>query len=100
MLEHDMNIRIIVNIKAWLLDDHPLYDEALGMDAYVRAADDESSQPKGSVGHLPAKSLLWSNAPGEHMTGSYLDFSSKGAVQWWSQHMKQDIVAMNMTGMW
>jgi alpha-glucosidase len=90
-----MNIRIIVNIKPWLLDDHPLYDEALKEDAYVRAAED-APDPNTNV----AKSLLWSNAPGEHMYGSYLDFSSPGAVQWWSRHIKEDIVGANMTGMW
>ncbi|CEL62592.1 alpha-glucosidase [Rhizoctonia solani AG-1 IB] len=94
-LEQEMNIRIIVNIKPWLLDDHPLYDEALKEDAYVRAADD-APDPNTKV----AKSLLWSNAPGEHMYGSYLDFSSPGAVQWWSRHINEDIVGANMTGMW
>ncbi|KAF8685452.1 glycosyl hydrolase 31 family [Rhizoctonia solani] len=94
-LEQEMNIRIIVNIKPWLLDDHPLYDEALKQDAYVRAAED-APDPDIKV----AKSLLWSNAPGEHMYGSYLDFSSPGAVEWWSRHIKEDIVGMNMTGMW
>lgn len=99
-LENEMNIRVIVNIKPWLLDDHPLYDEALGMRAYVHEAEDESSQSTNSAERLPAKSHLWSNGLGEHMPGSYLDFSSKGAVEWWSQHIKQDIVAMNMTAMW
>jgi alpha-glucosidase len=91
-----MNIRIIVNIKPWLLDDHPLYDEALGASAYVGAA----GASEASSASMPAKSILWSNAPGEHMYGSYVDFSSKGAVHWWSQHIKQDIVGANMTGMW
>ncbi|CUA68775.1 hypothetical protein RSOLAG22IIIB_03635 [Rhizoctonia solani] len=93
-LEQEMNIRIIVNIKPWLLDDHPLYEEALKGESYVRAAEDADSD----IG--VAKSLLWSNAPGEHMYGSYLDFSSPGAVEWWSRHIKEDIVGMNMTGMW
>ncbi|KDN45363.1 hypothetical protein RSAG8_04950, partial [Rhizoctonia solani AG-8 WAC10335] len=84
-----------LNIKPWLLDDHPLYEEALKGESYVRAAED-APDPKVKI----AKSLLWSNAPGEHMYGSYLDFSSPGAVQWWSQHIKEDIVGMNMTGMW
>ncbi|CAE6391128.1 unnamed protein product [Rhizoctonia solani] len=94
-LEQEMNIRIIVNIKPWLLDDHPLYDEALKEGAYVRAAED-APDPNTNV----AKSLLWSNAPGEHMYGSYLDFSSPGAAQWWARHIKEDIVGANMTGMW
>ncbi|KAG8732857.1 hypothetical protein FRC11_010456 [Ceratobasidium sp. 423] len=94
-LEQEMSIRIIVNIKPWLLDDHPLYEEALKDDSYVKAAPD-APDPKIKV----AKSLLWSNAPGEHMYGSYLDFSSTGAVEWWSRHIKEDIVGMNMTGMW
>lgn len=90
-----MNVRLIVNIKPWLLDDHPLYDEALKGNAYVQAAPDVSNGKAA-----PAKSILWSNAPGEHMYGSYLDFSSEGAVQWWSQHIKEDLIGMNMTGMW
>ncbi|KAG9127037.1 hypothetical protein FRC07_000922 [Ceratobasidium sp. 392] len=95
-LEHDMGIRIIANIKAWLLDDHPLYDEALGTGAYVQAASDG----KDAGQSRPAKSILWSGPPGAHMHGSYLDFSSKGGAQWWSQHIKQDLIGMNVTGMW
>ncbi|CAE6448403.1 hypothetical protein ACGC1H_005534 [Rhizoctonia solani] len=94
-LEQEMSIRIIVNIKPWLLDDHPLYEEALKGESYVRAAEDA---PDSKI--KVAKSLLWSNAPGEHMYGSYLDFSSPGAVHWWSRHIKEDIVGMNMSGMW
>ncbi|CAE6422966.1 unnamed protein product [Rhizoctonia solani] len=93
-LEEEMGIRLIVNIKPWLLNDHPLYEEALKGDSYVRAAKD-APDPKGI-----AKSILWSNGLGEHTYGSYLDFSSPGAVQWWSRHIKEDLVAMNMTGMW
>ncbi|CUA71205.1 alpha-glucosidase [Rhizoctonia solani] len=93
-LEEEMGIRLIVNIKPWLLDDHPLYEEALKSDSYVRAAKD-APDPKGV-----AKSILWSNGLGEHTYGSYLDFSSPGAVEWWSRHIKEDLVAMNMTGMW
>ncbi|KAH7338167.1 glycosyl hydrolases family 31-domain-containing protein [Rhizoctonia solani] len=95
VLEQEMNIRIIVNIKPWLLDDHPLYEEALKGDSYVKAAEDA---PDPNVG--AAKSILWSNGLGEHMYGSYLDFSSPGAVQWWSRHIKEDLVGANMTGMW
>ncbi|KAG8693150.1 hypothetical protein FRC09_010697, partial [Ceratobasidium sp. 395] len=91
-----MGIRIIANIKPWLLDDHPLYDEALGMDAYVQAVSDANNAGQNK----PAKSILWSGPPGAHMYGSYLDFSSKGGARWWSQHIKQDLVGMNVTGMW
>ncbi|KAG9084697.1 hypothetical protein FRC06_003938 [Ceratobasidium sp. 370] len=66
------------------------------MDAYVSAAGSE----KGAGKSAPAKSILWSGPPGEHMYGSYLDFSAKGGAQWWSQHIKQDLVEMNVTGMW
>ncbi|KAG8729445.1 hypothetical protein FRC12_020968 [Ceratobasidium sp. 428] len=95
-LENDMGIRIIANIKPWLLDDHPLYDEALGMDVYVQAVSDTNNAGQNK----PAKSILWSGPPGAHMYGSYLDFSSKGGARWWSQHIKQDLVGMNVTGMW
>ncbi|CAE6415464.1 unnamed protein product [Rhizoctonia solani] len=94
-LEKEMNIRIIVNIKPWLLDDHPLYEEALKSNSYVKAAEDA---PDPNVG--AAKSILWSNGLGEHMYGSYLDFSTPGAVEWWSRHIKEDLVGVNMTGMW
>ncbi|KAJ1304276.1 hypothetical protein OPQ81_005436 [Rhizoctonia solani] len=95
ILEQEMNLHVIVNIKPWLLDDHPLYEEALKGDSYVKAAADAPG-PKISA----AKSILWSNGLGEHMHGSYLDFSSPGAVQWWSRHIKEDLVGVNMTGMW
>ncbi|KAG8689890.1 hypothetical protein FRC11_015020 [Ceratobasidium sp. 423] len=95
VLEKEMDMHIIVNIKPWLLDDHPWYEEALKGDSYVRAAPD-APDPKVSA----AKSILWSNGLGEHMYGSYLDFSSPGGAEWWSRHIKEDLIGMNMTGMW
>ncbi|QRV92527.1 glycoside hydrolase family 31 protein [Ceratobasidium sp. AG-Ba] len=95
-LENDMNVRIIANIKAWLLDDHPLYDEALKMKAYVHSASIGEDHSK----IVPAKSILWAGPPGTHMYGSYLDFSTKGGAEWWSQHIKKDLIEMNVTGMW
>ncbi|QRV77708.1 glycoside hydrolase family 31 protein [Ceratobasidium sp. AG-Ba] len=95
-LENDMNVRIIANIKAWLLDDHPLYDEALKMKAYVHSASIGGDHSK----IVPAKSILWAGPPGTHMYGTYLDFSAKGGAEWWSQHIKKDLIGMNVTGMW
>jgi len=89
-------------VKPWLLDVHPHHPTVESSHAFVIAAPDaitsgdrHRSSPNGY-----AKALLWSSGIGEHGSGSYLDFSSVGAQEWWMERVKKDLVGNCVTGVW
>ncbi|KZT44248.1 hypothetical protein SISSUDRAFT_1057221 [Sistotremastrum suecicum HHB10207 ss-3] len=95
-LEEELNVKIIANIKPWLLESHPLFPKVDRMPALVLAAKDDTQATEG--GH--ARSMLWSNKLHEHALGSYIDFSSVAAVEWWKRAIHEYLLKNNVTGMW
>lgn len=93
--------QILPNVKPWLLNVHPHHPHVESTQAFVLAAPDApSDDPRRSSPNGSAKSLLWSSGVGEHGLGSYLDFSSEGALRWWKERIKDDLVGMGISGVW
>lgn len=108
ILEKELNSVVIINVKPWLLESHPWYEEAASRKAFVGAAPDclpsstSSSQPQepdrcGSNGQ--SRSLHWSVNMGETAPGSYLDFSGPGFLEW-QRYMREGVLVHNITGFW
>lgn len=91
---------MIVNVKPWLLETHPMLESGEEAGAFVRSAhdarDDEERSSKGGS----AKSWVWSSGFGAHAKGRYFDFSSEGGSEWWKKAVTTEILGNNLTGVW
>ncbi|KAK4049956.1 hypothetical protein OIV83_003780 [Microbotryomycetes sp. JL201] len=101
-IEADLEVQTIVNIKPWLLTDHPSYASALELHKrtpggiFVKCADDRTDEmPDGAQ-----VDLVWTSGFAAHGPGSYFDYSSNGGTEWWRQAIKQQLLENGLTGMW
>ncbi|CEH11850.1 alpha-glucosidase [Ceraceosorus bombacis] len=109
-LEQGQSCQLIINVKPWLLESHPWYDEAAREGAFVRAAPDARPLEGGSAPtdadrcgphHThPARTLHWSVNMGDTGKGSYFDFSSVQGCQSWQRMMQRGVLDNNITGLW
>lgn len=76
---HARGIRLIANVKPFLLDAHPDFRKLVDADAFFQ--DPATSAP----GYM----RLWSNGGGESGEGCHLDFTSKAAYAWWYHGVQQ-----------
>lgn len=76
-------VRLVANIKPCLLDDHPLFQEALGQGFLICDADGE-----------PAWAQFWDGL------GAYIDFTHPGAAAWWREHVTADLLEMGIDSTW
>ncbi|TDL29099.1 hypothetical protein BD410DRAFT_3704 [Rickenella mellea] len=100
IVEAEMGVKVIVNVKPWLLEEHPEYGELDGTKGFVRAAEDAKGDSERESKGGAAVSWLWSRGFGEHKKGSYLDYSSKAGTQWWKEKVDEQILKNNLTGLW
>ncbi len=76
---HKRGVRLLANIKPYVLANHPAYEKLKRGAAFFR---DPSTRAKdGSM--KPGIARLWSAGGGESGEGSHLDFTSKAGFQWW-----------------
>jgi alpha-glucosidase (family GH31 glycosyl hydrolase) len=87
-------VQFITNIKPWLLATHPRYGAALAQGAFVRPAPDaEDAGPAAS-------SWVWAAGFASHKPGSYFDYSSRAACDFWGEQIRTELLANGLTGMW
>lgn len=86
-------MQFIVNIKPWLLAAHPRYDAALKRGAFVRPAPDAEDAEA-------AMSWTWAAGFASHKPGSYYDYSSRAACEFWDEQIRAELLAHGLTGMW
>jgi alpha-glucosidase (family GH31 glycosyl hydrolase) len=84
-----MGIRIIANVKPYVLKNHPGY---------------ASLESQGALFRNPASketaiARLWSAGGGESGEGSHLDFTSQAAYQWWYRGVRQ-LLKEGVAGVW
>lgn len=107
-VEKELESVVIINVKPWLLESHPWYEQAARARAFVGAAPDclptssSSSTPQepdrcGEQGQ--SRTLHWSVNMGETAKGSYLDFSSPGYLEW-QRFMREGVLKHGTTGFW
>ena len=79
----EAGIRLCANIKPCLLEDHPLFGEALGQGLLILGPDGE-----------PAWSQFWDGV------GAYLDFTNPATQTWWRAHVTADLLGVGIEATW
>ncbi|KAK7005918.1 hypothetical protein R3P38DRAFT_3326385 [Favolaschia claudopus] len=92
IVEKELGVQFIVNMKPWFLATHPRYQQALDRGAFVRPAPD--------VGGKAAMSYVWSSGFATHKPGSYFDYSSRAGCDYWGEQIQKELLAHGLTGMW
>ncbi|RDW88009.1 neutral alpha-glucosidase ab [Coleophoma cylindrospora] len=85
-------IRIIANVKPYVLENHPEYATLKERNAFV-----EDPAEKGP--HKAGRTRLWSCAGGASAKGGHLDFTSKAGFDWWVQGIKS-LRKIGIEGIW
>jgi alpha-glucosidase (family GH31 glycosyl hydrolase) len=75
---HEEGIRIIANVKPYVLANHPEYDKLVSSGAFFT---DPRTKKSGIA-------RLWSAGGGESGEGGHIDFTSKAGFQWWYEGVK------------
>lgn len=75
---HEAGIRIIANVKPYILSNHPEYPKLVAAGALFT---DPRTKKSGIA-------RLWSAGGGESGVGGHIDFTSKAGFQWWYEGVK------------
>lgn len=75
---HEEGIRVIANVKPYVLSNHPEYSKLLSSNAFFT---DPRTKKSGIA-------RLWSAGGGESGEGGHIDFTSKAGFQWWYDGVK------------
>lgn len=86
---HKAGIKVVPNIKPYLLDTHPSFKSLHAANALFENPFTKS----------PVVTRIWSSGIGENDRGSWVDMTSKEGRQWWANGVKE-LIAAGMDGMW
>jgi alpha-glucosidase (family GH31 glycosyl hydrolase) len=86
---HKHGIRLITNIKPFLLASHPDFQKLIDCNGFFK--DPETNEP----GYMQ----LWSAGGATGGNGCHIDFTSKEAFDWWYKGC-QSLKAVGIDGMW
>jgi len=84
----DEGIRMIANIKPYVLMTHPEYQSLAKQGAFFETHDGKA-----------AVTRLWSAGLGENGLGCWLDMTSQAAQKWWYDGVK-GLLNLGITGIW
>ena len=76
---HKEGIRIIANVKPYILGNHPEYEKLKAAGAFFT----------DSLTLASAETRLWSAGGGESGVGGHIDFTSKAGYQWWYDGVRE-----------
>ncbi|KAF2819258.1 neutral alpha-glucosidase ab precursor [Ophiobolus disseminans] len=76
---HKEGIRLIANVKPYVLSNHPEYEKLKAAGAFFT----------DSLTIQSAQARLWSAGGGESGIGGHIDFTSKAGYQWWYEGIKE-----------
>lgn len=76
---HDRGIRLIANVKPYVLTNHPEYQKLVDDGALFRHSATEAN----------AVTRLWSAGGGESGEGGHIDFTSSAGFAWWYNGVKE-----------
>lgn len=86
---HSRGIRLMTNIKPFILESHPNYQE-------LRKANGLFTDPRTNDA---ASVRLWSAGGGESDLGGHVDFTSPAAYQWWRDGVRR-LKEQGIDAMW
>jgi alpha-glucosidase len=78
------NVRVVVNLKPCLLDDHPAYTEVAARGAFVKDAKTK----------LPCIGQFWD---GE---GAHIDFTHPDGIGWWQENLRKQVLDYGIDAGW
>lgn len=78
------NVRVVVNLKPCLLDDHPAYAEVAARGAFVKDAKTK----------LPCIGQFWD---GE---GAHIDFTHPDGIGWWQENLRKQVLDVGIDAGW
>ena len=78
------NVRVVVNLKPCLLDDHPAYAEVAARGAFVQDAKTK----------LPCIGQFWD---GE---GAHIDFTHPDGIGWWQENLRKQVLDVGIDAGW
>jgi alpha-glucosidase (family GH31 glycosyl hydrolase) len=76
---HKQGIRLIANVKPYVLGSHPEYQKLKAAGAFFT----------DSLTLASAEARLWSAGGGESGVGGHIDFTSKAGYQWWYDGIRE-----------
>ena len=82
-------IRVTANIKPWLLSQHPMYSTMVATRGFVWDCDKDA----------PSVMRFWSAGGGDHANGSYFDFTSPAAWEFWTKGVSS-LLDMGIESVW
>lgn len=74
IVEKELEVQVIVNVKPWLLDTHPMLESAEQVQAFVRAPDDALGDSERASEGGSKKDWVWSSGFAAHALGRYFDY--------------------------
>jgi alpha-glucosidase len=78
------NVRVVVNLKPCLLDDHPAYAAVAARGAFV----------SDSRTHRPCIGQFWD---GE---GAHIDFTHREGIRWWQEGLRREVLDYGIDAGW
>lgn len=96
---HELGVRILANIKPYVLLTHPEYMRLADEGAFFSDPLGLSRKATTPAGHKSPVARLWSAGGGESGYGSHLDFTSRSAFDWWVEGVKE-LKRLGIDGMW
>ncbi|KAJ3336707.1 hypothetical protein HDU93_002327 [Gonapodya sp. JEL0774] len=86
---NENGVRVFPNIKPWLLAGHPSYETVKAQRGFVWDPETDG----------PSSTRLWSAGAGTSASGSYFDFTSDAAREFWKKGVKS-LLEVGAEGMW
>jgi hypothetical protein len=74
-VETELEVQVVVNMKPWLLETHPMLQSAEDVGAFVRAPGDALGDEERASKGGSQKDWVWSSGFAAHAPGRYFDYS-------------------------
>ncbi|GMH69719.1 hypothetical protein TrLO_g11260 [Triparma laevis f. longispina] len=83
------NEGVIANVKPWLLECHPLFEELKQKGGFVR-----------NQNGTPVFEQCWSGGPNTSLPGCLVDFTTKAGYDFWVSKAREQLVNFGCTAIW
>ena len=87
---HEAGIRLAPNIKPYLLQNHPYYEDVKERGGFIQQADSNAPEP----------STFWAGGVNEMGDGAYLDFTSEAGYDWWQDKLTEQLLDYGIDAAW
>lgn len=87
---HDADMKLLANVKPYILQTHPHYASLKEQGAFVLQADEDQ----------PATMSLWSGSATDREDGAHLDFTHPHSYTWWKQQATEQLLEYGIDTLW